>query len=87
MSDPSAPWTARATAVSRDSADSVQAAILPVHYLAQAGVNADRDCRLLRFDLDVGKHGDTGTSDLEALRARRDNQADVGAIGDATWAR
>ena len=69
------------------SADSVQAAILPVHYLSKAGVDADRDCTLLRFDLDVGKHGDTGTSELEVLRALRDNLADVGAIGDATWAK
>jgi phosphonate transport system substrate-binding protein len=69
------------------SADSVQAAILPVHYLQQAGVDADRDCTLLRFDLDVGKHGDTGTSELEVIRALRDNQADVGALGDATWAK
>jgi len=69
------------------SADSAQAAILPVYYLRQAGVDADRDCTLLRFDLDVGKHGDTGTSELEVLRALRDNQADVGAIGDATWAK
>jgi ABC-type phosphate/phosphonate transport system substrate-binding protein len=69
------------------SADSGQAAILPVHYLAQVGVDADRDCSLLRFDLDVGKHGDTGTSELEVLRALREKQADVGAIGDTTWAR
>jgi phosphonate transport system substrate-binding protein len=69
------------------SADSGQAAILPVHYLLQAGVDADRDCSLLRFDLDVGKHGDTGTSELEVLRALREGQADVGAIGDATWAK
>src|SRR5262245_59287025 len=69
------------------SADSGQAAILPVHYLLQAGVDADRDCPLLRFDLDVGKHGDTGTSELEVLRALREGKADVGAIGDATWAK
>jgi phosphonate transport system substrate-binding protein len=69
------------------SADSGQAAILPVEYLHQAGVDADRDCQVLRFDLDVGKHGDTGTSELEVLKALRDNQADVGAIGDATWAK
>jgi ABC-type phosphate/phosphonate transport system substrate-binding protein len=69
------------------SADSGQAAILPVEYLHQAGVDADRDCKVLRFDLDVGKHGDTGTSELEVLKALRDNQADVGAIGDATWAK
>jgi phosphonate transport system substrate-binding protein len=69
------------------SADSAQAAILPVHFLQQAGVHADRDCKLSRFDLDVGKHGDTGTSELEVLKALRDGQADVGAIGDATWAK
>jgi ABC-type phosphate/phosphonate transport system substrate-binding protein len=69
------------------SADSGQAAILPVQYLLQAGVDADRDCSLLRFDLDVGKHGDTGTSELEVLRALREGKADVGALGDATWAK
>lgn len=77
----------RGKRVALGSADSAQAAILPVHYLAQAGVDVDRDCSLLRFDLDVGKHGDTGTSELEVLRALRDGQADVGPVGDATWAR
>src|SRR4051812_5785569 len=51
------------------SADSAQAAILPVHYLQQAGLDPERDCTLVRFDLDVGKHGDTGTSELEVLQA------------------
>jgi ABC-type phosphate/phosphonate transport system substrate-binding protein len=69
------------------SADSAQAAILPIHFLQQAGVEPERDCTLLRFDLDVGKHGDTGTSELEVLRALRDNRADAGALGDATWFR
>ncbi|MBM3464033.1 MAG: phosphate ABC transporter substrate-binding protein [Armatimonadetes bacterium] len=69
------------------SADSGQAAILPVHFLQLAGVDPDRDCTVLRFNLDVGKHGDTGTSELEALRALRDNEADVTALADATWIR
>jgi ABC-type phosphate/phosphonate transport system substrate-binding protein len=67
------------------SADSGQAAILPFHYLQQAGVEPARDCTLLRFNLDVGKHGDTGTSELEVLRALRDGQADAGALGEPTW--
>jgi ABC-type phosphate/phosphonate transport system substrate-binding protein len=67
------------------SADSGQAAILPIHYLQQAGVDPVRDCTLLRFDLDVGKHGDTGTSELEVLRALQEGQADAGALGDSTW--
>jgi phosphonate transport system substrate-binding protein len=69
------------------SADSGQAAILPIHFLHEAGVEVDRDCKVTRFDLDVGKHGDTGTSELEVVKALRDNQADVGPLGDATWAR
>jgi ABC-type phosphate/phosphonate transport system substrate-binding protein len=67
------------------SADSAQAAILPVHYLQQAGVEPEKDCTLLRFNLDVGKHGDTGTSELEVLRALREGKADAGALGDTTW--
>ena len=50
------------------SADSVQAAILPRHFLQQAGIQPSTDCTLLRFDLDVGKHGDTGSSEREVLR-------------------
>ena len=67
------------------SADSAQAAILPLHYLRNAGVDPDSDLTLLRFDLDVGKHGDTGTSELEVLRALHDGDADAGMLGYATW--
>jgi ABC-type phosphate/phosphonate transport system substrate-binding protein len=45
------------------------------------------DCTLLRFDLDVGKHGDTGTSELEVLRALREGQAAAGALAESTWER
>jgi len=69
------------------SADSAQAAILPVHYLQQAGVEPATECTLLRFDTDVGKHGDTGTSELEVLRALREGRADAGALAESTWAR
>jgi ABC-type phosphate/phosphonate transport system substrate-binding protein len=69
------------------SADSAQAAILPLHWLRTAGLELDADVKILRFDLDVGKHGDTGTSELEVLRAVHDGTADVGAVGDPTWIR
>jgi ABC-type phosphate/phosphonate transport system substrate-binding protein len=68
------------------SADSAQAAILPIHYLMDAGFDPRRECALTRFDLDVGKHGDTGTSELEVLRALREGNADAGALGEPTWA-
>ena len=67
------------------SADSAQAAILPLYYLRQGGLDPDRDLTLLRFDLDIGKHGDTGTSELEVLRALHDRSADSGMIGHVTW--
>jgi len=71
--------------VALGSRDSAQARILPVHYLREAGLGAD-DVELSLFDSDVGKHGDTGTSELDALRAVLDDQADVAALGITTWA-
>ena len=67
------------------SADSAQAAILPLHYLREAELEPDRDLTLLRFDSDLGKHGDTGTSELAVLRALHEGSADAGAIGHVTW--
>jgi len=67
------------------SADSGQAAILPVEFLREAGVDAERECRVSRFNLDVGKHGDTGTSEFEVIRALRNGEADAGAMGEPTW--
>jgi phosphonate transport system substrate-binding protein len=67
------------------SADSAQAAIMPVHYLAKEGMNAGTDYDVLRFDSDVGKHGDTGRSERDALAAVLDNRADAAAVGAASW--
>jgi ABC-type phosphate/phosphonate transport system substrate-binding protein len=67
------------------SRDSGHGAILPVHFLEQEGLIAGRDYRTLRFDSDVGKHGDTGTSEVEVVRAVLDGRADAGAIGSPFW--
>jgi ABC-type phosphate/phosphonate transport system substrate-binding protein len=66
------------------SRDSAQAAILPVHFLRQAGLGPD-DVELLRLDSDLGKHGDTGRSELDAIRAVLDDRADAAALGITTW--
>jgi ABC-type phosphate/phosphonate transport system substrate-binding protein len=66
------------------SRDSAQAAILPVHFLRQAGLGTD-DVELLRLDSDLGKHGDTGRSELDAIRAVLDDRADAAALGITTW--
>lgn len=65
------------------SRDSGHAAILPLHYLAEQGLDARERCELVRFDTDLGKHGDTGDSELHVVRAVAAGDADAGAISDA----
>ncbi len=67
------------------SRDSGHSAILPVHFLEQQGMREGTDYRTLRFDTDLGKHGDTGTSEVEVVRAVLDGRAAAGAIGSPFW--
>jgi phosphonate transport system substrate-binding protein len=67
------------------SRDSSHAAILPVHFLREGGLDPEKDLKLVRFDTDIGKHGDTGTSERDVIRAVSEGSADAGAIGGATW--
>lgn len=66
------------------SRDSTQARILPLYFLKQEGIDLDK-VNLLAFDSDVGKHGDTGRSELEVLEALRNGRAEAGTIGDLVW--
>jgi phosphate/phosphite/phosphonate ABC transporter binding protein len=67
------------------SRDSSHAAILPVHFLREGGLEPEKDLKVVRFDTDIGKHGDTGTSEQDVVRAVSEGSADAGAIGKATW--
>lgn len=67
------------------SRDSGHASILPVHFLETGGLWEGKDYRTLRFNSDVGKHGDTGASEVEVIRAVLDGRADAGAIGSPFW--
>jgi ABC-type phosphate/phosphonate transport system substrate-binding protein len=40
---------------------------------------------LLPFDSDLGKHGDSGQSELEVLEAVSSGQAQAGVVGDWVW--
>ncbi len=66
------------------SKDSGQARILPIKYLSDAGISM-HDVQPVIFDSDVGKHGDTGRSELDALQAVLADDADVAALGITTW--
>jgi phosphonate transport system substrate-binding protein len=66
------------------SRDSTQARILPLYFLRQEGVDLAR-VKVTSFDSDLGKHGDTGNSELDVLQALRDGNADAGTVGDLVW--
>ena len=66
------------------SSDSTQARILPLYFLASAGIDLSR-VALLPFDSDLGKHGDTGASEIDLLRALQEGRADAGTVGDLVW--
>ena len=83
-SDMTGPDSLKGKRLALGSADSAQAAILPLHYLRAAGVD-DAELQLIRFDTDIGKHGDTGTSELDAIDAVLAGEADAAAIGITTW--
>ena len=67
------------------SCDSGHAAILPVYFLAREELVDGMDYQTLRFNSDLGKHGDTGTSEADVVRAVLDGRADAGAIGSPFW--
>ena len=67
------------------SRDSGHAAILPVYFLQREGLVEGKDYQALRFNTDLGKHGDTGTSESDVIRAVLDGRADAGAIGSPFW--
>jgi ABC-type phosphate/phosphonate transport system substrate-binding protein len=67
------------------SRDSGHAAILPVYFLEREGIAEGKDYQTLRFNSDLGKHGDTGTSEVDALRAVLDGRADAAAVGSPFW--
>src|SRR6266404_1883867 len=66
------------------SSDSTQARILPLHFIAQEGVDLKR-IKLIPFDTDLGKHGDTGTSEIDVIKALHEGRADAGTVGDLIW--
>lgn len=83
------------------SLDSAQAAIMPLFYLQKEGFNTQEfltkdlqtsqnigdSIAIIRYNSDVGKHGDTGRSEFDVLDSIKAGTLDAGAIGSTTWAR
>src|SRR5271154_5417283 len=58
------------------AADSPQATLIPLGFMAEQGLNPGHDFEVLRFDLLPGKHGDHIGGERESVRALVDRQAD-----------
>jgi ABC-type phosphate/phosphonate transport system substrate-binding protein len=66
------------------SGDSTQARILPLWFIEREGVDLGK-VTVVPFDTDIGKHGDTGKSELDVLAAVHDGRVVAGAVGDLVW--
>lgn len=84
------------------SLDSAQAAIMPVYYLNKetkydieefdsseiSSANPNKNTlALIRYNSDLGKHGDTGRSEFDVMDSIKKGTLDAGAVGSTTWAR
>jgi phosphonate transport system substrate-binding protein len=65
-------------------ADSPQAYILPVHAMRKQGLDPFSDLVLERLDRDLGKHGDTGGSELAQLGRLRAGELDACVVSAPT---
>ncbi|TQR32491.1 phosphate ABC transporter substrate-binding protein [Campylobacter sp. MIT 99-7217] len=79
------------------SLDSAQAAIMGLYYLEQAKLSLKEvssfvkpqadETNIIRFNSDMGKHGDTGRSEFDILEAIRKGELNAGSIGSSTYVR
>eukprot|EP00286_Rhodomonas_abbreviata_P005180 CAMPEP_0181327754 /NCGR_PEP_ID=MMETSP1101-20121128/22289_1 /TAXON_ID=46948 /ORGANISM="Rhodomonas abbreviata, Strain Caron Lab Isolate" /LENGTH=330 /DNA_ID=CAMNT_0023436473 /DNA_START=63 /DNA_END=1055 /DNA_ORIENTATION=- len=66
------------------SVDSPLAYVLPLHYLESQGMPmASLD--VIRFDRDIGKHGDTGAGEAEVLKALLEGRAEAGCLSHSLY--
>lgn len=53
----------------------------------QKGRKSADSLALIRYNTDLGKHGDTGVSEFDVLEAIKKGELDAGSIGSSTWIR
>jgi phosphonate transport system substrate-binding protein len=80
-----APNDLRGRTIALGAIDSPQATLLPIHHLAQIGLQAGRDYSVRRHDVLVGKHGDHVGGEREALEDLLRGTADAAAVLDLNW--
>jgi phosphonate transport system substrate-binding protein len=65
--------------------DSPQATLIPMALLQRHGLEPDRDFKVKRFDVLVGKHGNHVGGELDAFKALQAGEADASAMLDLNW--
>ena len=72
----------RGKTVGVGAGDSPQATLIPLLHLAEAGLEPDRDFKVRRFDVLVGKHGDHIGGERDAARALMAGEVDAACMID-----
>ncbi|KAG8465826.1 hypothetical protein KFE25_005396 [Diacronema lutheri] len=69
--------------------DSPQAYVLPLQAIGAApgGEGLLKSIHVVRFDKDLGKHGDTAAGELEVMRALSAGEVDAGFVSDVMWSK
>src|SRR5262249_51876158 len=77
------PADLRSMRVAVGAQDSPQATLIPLSYLADAGLEPGKDFEVVQFDELVGKHGDHMGGEREAARALARGDVDAACMIDA----
>lgn len=72
----------RGKTVAVGAADSPQATLIPLLHLAEAGLEPDKDFKVQRFDVLVGKHGDHIGGERDAAKALMSGAVDAACMID-----
>jgi phosphonate transport system substrate-binding protein len=75
----------RGKTVAVGASDSPQATLIPLSMIADAGVEPQKDCRVLYHNVMVGKHGDHVGGERDAARALAEGQADAACVLDGNY--
>jgi ABC-type phosphate/phosphonate transport system substrate-binding protein len=62
--------------------DSPQATLIPLHFIAEQGLEPNRDFEVVRFDVLYGKHGDHIGGERDAIRALLRGECDAACLID-----
>lgn len=67
------------------ASDSPQATLIPLNLVAESGLDPFQDCKVLRHNVMVGKHGDHVGGEREAAMALASGAADAACVLDANY--